>query len=39
LALTVREAGAVKPSVGGRTRKWLKVKVPYYRDGERVVVA
>jgi len=23
------------PYVGGRTLKWLKVKVPHYREGER----
>jgi hypothetical protein len=23
------------PYVGGRTLKWLKVKQPHYRDGER----
>ena len=23
------------PYVGGRTLKWLKVKVPKYREGER----
>ena len=23
------------PYVGGRTLKWLKVKVPNYREGER----
>ena len=23
------------PYVGGRTLRWLKVKVPHYREGER----
>jgi ATP-dependent DNA ligase len=23
------------PYIGGRTLKWLKVKVPHYREGER----